>query len=127
MKAGDELELHHRDARLDAATALCGAAFVIADEGPSTYDRIIGDDIETTRAAPVQAWTRHDAIVLAGLAGVAAVAIVLGTLGATRLQPIGGLASSWPSPIACRRRGTPSTTAPWAGGSGCSSCSRWWC
>jgi thymidine phosphorylase len=45
VKAGDELvELHHRDARgLDAATALCGDAFVIADEGPSTYDRIIGE------------------------------------------------------------------------------------
>ena len=41
---------------------------------------------ETTRKAPAQAWARHDAVVLAGLAGVAAVAIVLGTLGATRLQ-----------------------------------------
>jgi hypothetical protein len=38
------VELHHRDARgLDAATALCGEAFVIGDERPATYDRIIGE------------------------------------------------------------------------------------
>ena len=45
VKAGDGLvELHHRDARgLDAATALCGEAFVIGDGRPATYDRIIGE------------------------------------------------------------------------------------
>jgi pyrimidine-nucleoside phosphorylase/thymidine phosphorylase len=45
VQAGDPLvELHHRDGRgLDAATALCGEAFVIADEGRATYDRIIGE------------------------------------------------------------------------------------
>ena len=47
---------------------------------------------ETRRIAPAQAWARRDLMVLGGLAAVAAVAIVLGTLGATRLQPIGGMA-----------------------------------
>ena len=81
---------------------------------------------ESVRTA--QAWSRQDAIVLAGLAGVAAAAIVLGTLGATR-DPADRRAwrSSWPWPIACRRPAARSTTARSAGGSACSFCSRWWC
>ena len=42
--------------------------------------------------APAQPWTRRDLVVLGGLAAVAAVAILLGTLGMSRLQPIAGLA-----------------------------------
>jgi CNT family concentrative nucleoside transporter len=47
---------------------------------------------EAQRAATPQGWTRHDAVVLGGLAGVAAAAIGLGFAGATRVQPVGGLA-----------------------------------
>ena len=94
VKAGDELvELHHRDARGSTPRRRSVAppsSSPTRARRPTTASS--GEMTETTRAAPVQAWTRHDAIVLAGLAGVAAVAIVLGTLGATRLQPIGGLA-----------------------------------
>ena len=129
VKAGDELvELHHRDARGSTPRRRSVAppsSSPTRARRPTTASSA-SEMTETTRAAPVQAWTRHDAIVLAGLAGVAAVAIVLGTLGDAPAADW-GMASSWPSPIACRRRGTPSTTAPWAGGSGCSSCSRWWC
>jgi CNT family concentrative nucleoside transporter len=39
-----------------------------------------------------QAWTRADFVVLGGLAAVAAVGIVLGVAGLTRIQPVAGLA-----------------------------------
>jgi CNT family concentrative nucleoside transporter len=42
--------------------------------------------------AAAQSWTRSDLVVLGGLAGVAVVGILLGTLGMSRLQPIAGLA-----------------------------------
>src|SRR5262245_60261674 len=48
--------------------------------------------MEAQRAATPQAWTQRDAVVLGGLTAVAAVAIGLGFAGATRIQPIGGLA-----------------------------------
>src|SRR5262245_34041703 len=41
---------------------------------------------------PAQVWGRADVLVLGALAGVAVVAILLGTLGMSRLQPIAGLA-----------------------------------
>ncbi len=44
------------------------------------------------RAALPQRWTRHDGLVLGALAALAAVSIGLGFLGATRVQPLGGLA-----------------------------------
>jgi concentrative nucleoside transporter, CNT family len=43
-------------------------------------------------ARPAQPWTRQDAIVFGGLATVAVVAIGLGMAGASRLQPIAGMA-----------------------------------
>ena len=42
--------------------------------------------------APAQAWGRADVLVLGGLAMVALAAILLGTMGMSRLQPIAGLA-----------------------------------
>jgi len=39
-----------------------------------------------------QQWTRHDALILGGLLAVAVVAVGLGFAGATRIQPIAGLA-----------------------------------
>jgi len=39
-----------------------------------------------------QTWTRQDVLVLAGLAAVAAAAIALGAIGATRIQPLAGVA-----------------------------------
>jgi len=47
---------------------------------------------DDTVGAPAQAWTRSDLLVLGGLAGVAVLGILLGTLGMSRLQPIAGLA-----------------------------------
>jgi CNT family concentrative nucleoside transporter len=47
---------------------------------------------DNAAGVPAQAWTRADFLVLGGLAGVAAVAILLGSLGMSRLQPIAGLA-----------------------------------
>jgi len=41
---------------------------------------------------PAQPWTRQDAIVFGGLAAVAVVAMALGMAGASRLQPIAGMA-----------------------------------
>jgi CNT family concentrative nucleoside transporter len=49
----------------------------------------MSDDVAVV---PPQGWRRADSLVLAGLAGVAALAILLGTLGMSRLQPIAGLA-----------------------------------
>ena len=46
----------------------------------------------TTHARPSQPWTRRDLMMVAGLAAVAAVAIGLGTIGLTRVQPVAGLA-----------------------------------
>jgi pyrimidine-nucleoside phosphorylase/thymidine phosphorylase len=45
VQPGDVLaELHHRDRRgLDAATTLCGEAFVIGDGHPAAFDRILGE------------------------------------------------------------------------------------
>ena len=43
-------------------------------------------------ARPAQPWTRQDAIVFGGLAAVAGVAVALGMAGASRLQPIAGMA-----------------------------------
>jgi CNT family concentrative nucleoside transporter len=45
-----------------------------------------------THARASQPWTRRDLMVVAGLAVVAAVAIGLGTVGLTRVQPVAGLA-----------------------------------
>jgi len=45
-----------------------------------------------THVRPSQPWTRRDLLVVAGLAAVAAVAIGLGTIGLTRVQPVAGLA-----------------------------------
>ena len=39
-----------------------------------------------------QSWTRLDFLILGGLAAVAAVAIAIGFAGATRVQPVAGLA-----------------------------------
>ena len=39
-----------------------------------------------------QEWARQDLLILGGLAGIAAVAIALGFAGATRIQPVAGLA-----------------------------------
>ncbi|HEY6507747.1 MAG TPA: Na+ dependent nucleoside transporter N-terminal domain-containing protein, partial [Vicinamibacterales bacterium] len=47
---------------------------------------------EAKGARPAQPWTRQDAIVFGGLAAVAVVAVALGTAGASRLQPIAGMA-----------------------------------
>jgi hypothetical protein len=41
---------------------------------------------------PRQPWTKLDLMLLAGLAVIAAVAIALGFAGASRIQPIAGLA-----------------------------------
>jgi concentrative nucleoside transporter, CNT family len=41
---------------------------------------------------PRQAWTQQDLLVLGGLAGVAIIGIALGFAGATRIQPVAGLA-----------------------------------
>ena len=45
VQAGDALaDLHHRDRRgLDAATTLCGEAFVVGDGRPAGFDRILGE------------------------------------------------------------------------------------
>jgi concentrative nucleoside transporter, CNT family len=45
-----------------------------------------------TRAAAAQAWTGRDAAIVGGLAAVAAVAIGLGFIGLSRVQPLAGLA-----------------------------------
>ena len=45
-----------------------------------------------THVRPSQTWTRRDLTVVAGLAAIAAVAIGLGSLGLTRVQPVAGLA-----------------------------------
>jgi CNT family concentrative nucleoside transporter len=47
--------------------------------------------IETIPRAP-QRWTQQDLVVLGGLAAIAAISIALGFAGATRIQPIAGLA-----------------------------------
>ena len=47
--------------------------------------------IETVPRAP-QRWTQQDVVVLGGLAAIAAISIALGFAGATRIQPIAGLA-----------------------------------
>src|SRR5262245_11970558 len=41
---------------------------------------------------PQQQWTRHDLLILAGLAAIAVAGIALGFAGASRLQPVAGLA-----------------------------------
>ncbi|HVQ14641.1 MAG TPA: Na+ dependent nucleoside transporter N-terminal domain-containing protein, partial [Vicinamibacterales bacterium] len=41
---------------------------------------------------PREAWTKLDLMVLGGLAGIAAIAIALGFAGASRVQPVAGLA-----------------------------------
>ena len=61
---------------------------------------------------------------LGGLAAIAAIGIALGFAGATRMQPVAGLALILALAYACHRRDGPSTTAPWRGDSACSSCSR---
>jgi CNT family concentrative nucleoside transporter len=45
-----------------------------------------------TPVRPAQAWTRQDLLTLGGLVAAAAVAIGLGTVGLSRVQPIAGLA-----------------------------------
>ncbi|HEV8396831.1 MAG TPA: nucleoside transporter C-terminal domain-containing protein [Vicinamibacterales bacterium] len=45
-----------------------------------------------THVRPSQPWTRRDLLVVAGLAAIAAVAIGLGTIGLSRVQPVAGLA-----------------------------------
>ena len=45
-----------------------------------------------TYVRPSQTWTRRDLMVVAGLAAIAAVAIGLGAIGLTRVQPVAGLA-----------------------------------
>ena len=45
-----------------------------------------------THVRPSQPWTRRDLMVVAGLAAIAAVAIGLGAVGLTRIQPVAGLA-----------------------------------
>src|SRR5689334_2791026 len=45
-----------------------------------------------THVRPSQPWTSRDFMVVGGLAGVAAVAIGLGAVGLTRVQPVAGLA-----------------------------------
>ena len=45
-----------------------------------------------TQARPSQPLTRRDVIVVAGLAAVAGIAIALGAVGLTRVQPVAGLA-----------------------------------
>jgi CNT family concentrative nucleoside transporter len=47
--------------------------------------------IETVPRAP-QRWTQQDVVILGGLAAIAAISIALGFAGATRIQPIAGLA-----------------------------------
>jgi len=47
--------------------------------------------IETVGSAR-QAWARRDAVILGGLAAIAAIGIALGFAGASRLQPVAGLA-----------------------------------
>jgi hypothetical protein len=48
---------------------------------------------ETVSVPPVrQQWTRQDFLVLGGLAVIAALGMVLGFAGATRIQPVAGLA-----------------------------------
>ena len=47
---------------------------------------------DAKEARPAQPWTRQDAIVFGGLAAVAVVAVALGMAGASRLQPIAGMA-----------------------------------
>ena len=47
--------------------------------------------IETLPRAP-QRWMRQDVVILGGLAAIAAISIALGFAGATRIQPIAGLA-----------------------------------
>ena len=45
-----------------------------------------------TKARPPQPLTRRDVMVVAGLASVAGIAIALGAIGLTRVQPVAGLA-----------------------------------
>jgi CNT family concentrative nucleoside transporter len=47
---------------------------------------------DNVAVVPAQTWRQADFLVLGGLAGLAALAILLGTLGMSRLQPIAGLA-----------------------------------
>src|SRR5262245_21713196 len=47
--------------------------------------------IETVPRAP-QRWTQQDVVILGGLAAIAAISIALGFAGATRIQPVAGLA-----------------------------------
>ena len=47
--------------------------------------------IETVPRAR-QSWTQQDAVILGGLAAIAAISIALGFAGATRIQPVAGLA-----------------------------------
>jgi len=49
-------------------------------------------DVHDSAPAPRQPWTRLDALILGGLAAVALVAIAIGFAGATRVQPVAGLA-----------------------------------
>jgi concentrative nucleoside transporter, CNT family len=50
----------------------------------------VTETVTVTRAP--QAWTRQDLLVLGGLAAIGVVAIALGFAGATRIQPVAGLA-----------------------------------
>jgi CNT family concentrative nucleoside transporter len=55
---------------------------------------IRGDDVTETVAVPRarQEWTRQDLLILGGLAAIGMIAIALGFAGASRIQPVAGLA-----------------------------------